>query len=303
MHRLLRAFAMLTAVFVLLGPLVPRIAAQDEPAAPEPAAAQIDEKADAVLRAAAAHLAKQKRFRFLVHQTRTTTSAGIDHQESSGYLYAVARPGKLAVVLQEGDDGFTLVSNGEKLLYHVPITGRYLRMDAPKTIDALLSNDEDLSAFAASDTMGAIVLVHSKPYETVMKGVRSLRYIGRQTQGEYECDRVRLTVDLKKAGDAIGDGVSFNMPLRFLEYDAWITVGPEPTLHRLSPNMNAVLAEVIKRTPEGPQADRLRRMSIESVIRFDVWDFSGEVDDETFSVEPPAGAKPAESWEELFSED
>ena len=96
-----------------------------------------------------------------------------EQRTESRYGLAVDRPDKLALVLESGDSGITLVSDGKKFYVYVPMLKQYTVEDAPGTLDELLKGrtKEPRTVMMAVRTVRILPFFGSEGYKTVMSDV------------------------------------------------------------------------------------------------------------------------------------
>ena len=239
----------------------------------------IEPKAEKVVRAMTDHVKGLQRFRVKVTSEMNMTMQGMSQTMNTVSSLAVERPNKLAMVLEEGMMGVTMISDGTKVYSYFPMFGdKYLVRDAPKTLDNLA--EEALGGEGMDTGMGMeggsfeAFLFASNPYEKLMDGVEAVRYVG-----EADLDGVR------------SHHLAFTH--QEMDWELWVRADREPLPLRVVPDM----AKLFEEMGDMPGA---QNMKIEMVVRFDDWSLNAPLPDDQFVFVPPPGAERAESMLDLF---
>ena len=163
-------------------------------AAGEPA--QVDPKADAVLRKLADHLQNLRSFSVEMRMSLKAEGAGIKHSYKTKHQLSVKKPDKLALINAGGIVGRTVIHNGKTVYMKDPISGKSGTTTPPG--DGGL-DDVSLTYIAPAMSHEWIAkalieaLVSSDPYEELSPGSGGLEYLGTQKIDGVECHELKWT--------------------------------------------------------------------------------------------------------------
>ena len=248
-----------------------RSAAQQDGQAGD-AQVRIDPKAEKVLRDLAGFIENAQSLRADVSMDVDIQMQGMKQQQSTKYLFAVRRPNKLAMKLQEGTNGATVISNGEKLYTHMPQLGMYTVKDAPERLSELGG-----SAGGPGMGMGGLNdLFGDNPYQALVKDSDSIEYLG---EGEVDGAPAHRLLFHQEPVDV----------------EVWLGAGERPLPLKMVPDMSAVFKERAEQMPEQAR-ERMKNMKMEMVIRFNDWQANEDLPADTFAFTPPEDAKKVESF-------
>ncbi|HEX4132881.1 MAG TPA: redoxin family protein [Pirellulales bacterium] len=179
-----------------------------------------------------------------------------------------ARPNKLAAVLDEGETGLTIVSDGEHVTVSFGALNRYSVSEAPESFDELLS--PPLQALTMGQgLMFAMPLLTDKPYEALLDGISEIRYVGPADLEQRKLNRVK-----------------FVQPS--MDLDMWIDAAAEkPVIVRVQPDLTRALAKGAANVPEN--------IKIELTIDFKDWNLAAKLPDDAFAFKAPEGAEKVDS--------
>jgi len=145
--------------------------------------AEQSNEAEEVLRKTAKAYEALQTYRDVTTLIVDVTERETQQRTESRYSLAVERPDKLALVLDKGDTGITLVSDGKKLYTYVPMLKQYTVEEAPGSLDELLkgrTKEPDLVMMAAG-AVRILPFFGSAGYETVMSDVEEAEFAGEDT--------------------------------------------------------------------------------------------------------------------------
>ena len=110
----------------------------------------------------------------------SATARGKEQKTEIRYSLAVERPNKLALVLESGDNGITLVSDGKKLYTYMPRLKQYTVEEAPGTLDELLKRNigPPGMAITAAGVVRDLSLFGRDAYKTLMTDVEEVESVG-----------------------------------------------------------------------------------------------------------------------------
>ena len=271
-QRLVRrgAFVALMAVAAAAG-LRERAARADNPllglghpsAADSAAPAQVDAKADTVIRAMIAYGRSLQSFRVDVGHHLTMRVSGQAIDQSASWTIAVEQPSRLALRQVEGSTGRSVVSDGTHLWFYVSTaqTRCYAERDAPATVADIVTLP-DWAVGGAEESMVAEWFLASDAYARLMRGMSRVQYVGREDLDGVSCDRIH-----------------FVQPDR--DWDLWIEAGSRPLPRQLVPDLAASIARLAAQDP------RYRDLTGSSTTDFRSWAVNERFSPEVFAYTPP----------------
>ncbi len=166
----------LVAVALLAGPVT---AQTEAPAAAAPAVAAPttapapagDPQAHAVLKSAVEFYKAAKSVSCDLTSEMKVVRPGMTQITNSSYAIAMKRPNQLAIVMNEGMNGGTIVSDGKTLSFYVPQMEKYATEDAPADLEGAMEKSQfALSAASVGGTL-VIAILSNDPYEKILEGV------------------------------------------------------------------------------------------------------------------------------------
>jgi hypothetical protein len=212
--------------------------------------ADIDPKADQVLRAMAAYLGGLKQFSARTENTmEMVTQDGQKLQFIAPAAVTVARPDKLFAERRGDIVNQQFFYNGKTLTQFNPDTKLYATAPAPATVDAALdfARDElDIIAPAAD-------LLDTRVYERLMQQSRSGSYLGLSSVGGHRCHHLAYRAD----------GV---------DWQIWVREGDQPL-----PCRYVITTTDLAASPQ-------------FTIQFNDWDVAPKIPAGLFDFTAPAGA-------------
>ncbi len=184
------------------------------------------------------------------------------------------RPNRLALIIDEGMMGMTVVSDGKTLTQYLPAMRRYVVKQAPADFTGMT----DIGAPASVTMLGMseLVIPTSGPtlYRNLMVGVNKSEYLGREKVGTAICDHLRFIQD-------------------DLDWDIWIDAGKVPLVYKLVPDLAKQLADA------GPQ---FQDAKMSYTVTFSDWNVSPKFTPADFSFTPPPGAQKVDELLEMPEE-
>jgi len=226
--------------------------ASTEPAA-EPPAADLEEKALAIVRRAAQFLRGQQRFTVTVDTDYDTVQpeGGEKIEYGASRRIFIQRPDRIRVEAQPRDAGPRVTTFDGRLLTVLDVAqNAYAQVERAGDIDATLDFVQD----DLSIPMPLSELWRAEPSRDLEADLRVAYFVGTDHLDGVRCDRVFLRNDRADA-------------------QFWIEQGEAPRIHRVV---------ITYRKEEGQPALR---------ARFSDWNFAPDAGDEAFSFSPPAGAE------------
>jgi hypothetical protein len=232
------------------------------PAAPAAASSQASAQAEKskpedVLRRMADYLANLPAFACKVEATLEINDAGGDTKQVTKMTARLQRPNRLALILDEGDTGITVVSDGKRLTQYMPMLRRYTIGDVPSSFAEMTDIGIPLKINILGSSGALIPAGGDAYYKTLMSDISASQYVGAEKVDGVLSHRLRF---LQKDFD----------------WDIWIEDGKRPVVQRvaidLSKQFTAEKAKVIY------------------TIAFSNWNISPKFKDADFAFTPPADA-------------
>jgi len=222
-------------------------------------------KPEDVLRRMADYLCGLDAFSCRVESTLEIKAKGMDNHMTTKMVARLQRPNRLAIVLEEGAFGATIISDGKQLVQYMPAIQRYTVSAAPA----------DLADFGKAEEPGAASIMGMPPlpttadafYKSLVDGVTKSEYVGAEKVGEIECHHCRFVQN-------------------DFDWDIWIAAKDKPLIYKLVPDFS-------KRFAEGGGALKEAKMSY-TVLFFD-WNIAPKFSDADFAFTPPEGAEKVDS--------
>jgi hypothetical protein len=164
---------------------------------------------------------------------------------------------------------FEVVSDGESLSMSIAMLKQYTQSAAPKSIDDLLASP--LVMGGAGGRGPLLDVFTNDPYKTLMEGVTSEEYAGREQIGEAETHHLRFEQDQ-------------------FDWELWVAVGEQPVVVKAAFDMKKSLAA------SGMKDEQLKDAQFSIVQRYKNWEFDKELPEDAFKFEPPHGAKKVDDF-------
>jgi hypothetical protein len=228
-----------------------------QPQTTTPAPAEIEPKADALLRQMCDALASAKQFTFEANiLTDEVTATGQKIQFAKTVQPSIRRPDRIAADVKGDLQNYHFVYDGASVSLADPRSGEFSVIpSAPGTIDATL----DFLANKYGIVTPLADLLFSNPYESFVRRCQAGVYVGEHSVNGTPTHHLAFRADA-------------------VDWQLWIdaTPGAKPLPRKL------VIS--YKQLPAEPQF----------IAVFDKWDLNAKVPDEAFKFTPPAGAKRVE---------
>lgn len=227
---------------------------------------QIDPEADRAMREFSGYLRRLESFRVDVDSTVRSTIGGMDvgRHLDSAYTLEVERPNKLALVLQRGSVGTTIICDGQTIWRYWPGMKRYTEGPAPKTLDGVAT------ALGAGDGLEFGIpecidfVLRDDPYAAMTAGASRIASSGVENIDGVTC--CRLTLD---------------SPTR--DWQLWIGPDKVPLLRRFVPDLSKKAAQVAALNPD------IKDMVINVAVTLQNWQVNIGVAHDKFRFAPPEG--------------
>ncbi len=237
--------------------------------------AKIDSKAEAIVRKMADFVRDLETFRARLAMDMTIEVQGIKNELGTVHRLAMERPNKLAMVLEQGMMGSTVVSDGEKIYTFVPMMGgKYVVADAPDSLEQIGAEGGGMVGTA---TIFGRFLFAEDPYAALMEGVTALDYLGQEEVNGVPCHQLRFVREEFPAGDAAPADVR-------LESILLLESGDRPVVRKLSIDMSEIFTGMGARMYGGGD------MKSVMVLSFNDWEINPKLAADEFAFVPPEGA-------------
>jgi peroxiredoxin len=221
-------------------------------------------KPEELLRKMADYIGSLPAFSCHIDKTVELKAADIHKQFVTKMNVKFQKPNRIALVVEDGDAGTTVVSDGKQLTQYMPALNRYATVDAPATM-AVFGKSEPFSPF----TMMGVppIPANDEEFKEIFSEVKKSEYLGTEKIGGVECHRLRF----EKAK---------------YDYDVWIATGDKPLLYKVAPDLSKKLANA---------SDLPKGASINFQILIRDWNTAPKFADADFAFTPPSGAQKVDS--------
>lgn len=254
--------------------------ARGQVAAPEAPAAQAntggakatDAKAEEVLRQMCDYLAKQPAFSCKVESVLEVKSNIQNNSNVTKITVRLQRPNKLAMIVEEGMQGITVVSDGKQLIQFLPPLKRYVIKDAPADFTGMLDIGIPLPVTMSGMAGDIVGNTGEEMFKQLMDGVTGSKYLGEEKVGD------------EKSGEVLCHHCRFMQ--QDLDWDIWIEAGKQPVVRKIVPELAKQLAAA------GVQ---LGDAKIEYTVTYKDWNVAPKFTDADFQFTPPKDAEQVES--------
>ena len=183
----------------------------------------IDGEAVAIVRNAADYLADRASFSFeadLEYELRFGSETERDWEH---FNLAFRRPQQLSLHRKAEDSEIRFVADTRELVVYMPEIGQYIVEEAPDSVSEMIETSS-YGPFAL--VMGLVAeFVRQEPLNSVLDGLVSARYVGREEVDGTECDHVQIA----------GPNGS---------WDLWVETGARPVVRRIVPDVSSLEAEL-----------------------------------------------------------
>jgi peroxiredoxin/outer membrane protein assembly factor BamB len=222
-------------------------------------------KVEGVIRKMADYLGSLRAFSCRIEADVEVKANGANNHMTTKMTARLERPNRLALVLEEGQMGMTIISDGKQLVQYMPPLKRYTVSPAPATL-ADLEKLEDSPA---------IQMLHMLPlptsgeafYKALMSGVTKSEYLGTEKVGQTECHHCRLQQEK-------------------FDWEIWIATGDKPLIQKVVPDLAKQFAAA---------GGRMKDVKISYLVAFKDWNVAPKFTDADFAFTPPADAEKVDS--------
>ncbi len=183
------------AALVAAGAFNVAASAQDDTAAPQ---RKIDPKADEAVKKMVEHYKGAKavacKLDLQVNIKDPGGEMGGDRDIESAYTFAAQKPNQIAVRLEKGEFGVTVVGDGTTLYLYSPSDDIYMKSDSPADLDALRDEVSNTTNISQAGAEGRLILglMMDDGYDRLLEGVDELAWVGSEKVGETQANRIKL---------------------------------------------------------------------------------------------------------------
>jgi peroxiredoxin len=177
------------------------------------------------------------------------------------------RPNRLALIVDDGKMGMTVVSDGKQLTQYLPPLNRYAVSEVPATYAEMTDVGVRLKPTILGSQGSLIPTGGDDFYKSLIAGVISSKYIGAEKIGEVLCHHVQFIE-------------------KHLDWDVWIEDGKRPVVEKF-------VLDTSKQYPG-------EKVSITYTVKFSDWNVAPKFKDADFALKLPATA---EKVDELIDPD
>jgi peroxiredoxin len=244
------------------------IAQEKSPAVPA-AIASGDVKAEDVLRQMAEYLGKLPAFSCKLEAVLHMESGEQKNNAVTAMTVRLERPDKLAMIVDKGVMGLTVVCDGEQLTQYLPMMQRYVVKPAPADFNEMTDIGAPSSLTILGMSGGVIPTSGDEFFKGMMDGVTKSEYLGQEKIGDVPCHHCRFVQEE-------------------FDWDIWIEVGARPVPHKIVPDLAKQLPSVGN-----------EKIKLSYVVSASEWNVSPKFTDADFKFTPPPGAEQGETLFEM----
>ena len=221
-------------------------------------------KAEDELRQMADYLGKLPAFSCRVESVMQIQAKDMDNRMETTMNVRLERPNRVALVVDQGVMGTTIVSDGQQLIQFLPMMNRYTVSEAPEDLASLMETADAISL----DRLPIMIIASGDGfYEMLAEGVNKSEYVDKEKIGEVMCHHYRFDKE-----DIV--------------WDVWIEAGDRPLIHKVVSDMSKRMAK------EGVSG------KLEYSIGFSNWNVSPTFTETDFVFTPPESAEKVDSLRE-----
>jgi len=220
-------------------------------------------KADELLKQMADYVGNLPAFSCHVESDFELKTKDRDNKSNTKMTVRLQRPNRIAMIVDDGVMGMTVVSDGKQLTQYLPMNKRYIVSEAPAGLEGVTDVDADLPITMVGTTAVVIPTSGADFYRNLMDAVMKSDVVGQEKVGDVLCNHCRFIQD-------------------DFDWDIWIEAGKQPLVHKVSLDLSKQMED------EGPQ---LKGAKINFSVTFSDWNTSPKFTPADFTFSPPAGAK------------
>ncbi len=171
------------------------------------------------------------------------------------------RPNKLALIVDQGKMGLTIVSDGKKLTQFLPELKRYTSGDAPTDFAEMTDVGVPLKFIVLGSTGQLIPIGGDAYYQRLVAGAKSSQFVGKEKVGGVLCNHLHF-VDKR------------------FDWDIWIEDGKQPVVEKVDVDLSKQFTD--------------EKVTVHYAVVFSDWNVAPKFKDADFAFKPPAGAEQAD---------
>jgi peroxiredoxin len=168
------------------------------------------------------------------------------------------RPNRLALIVDDGKMGITIVSDGKQLIQYLPVIKRYAVGEAPANYAQMTDVGVPLKMTILGSQGAMIPTGGDEFYKRLLAGVESSKYIGNEKVGGVPCHHLR-----------------FNQ--KHFDWDVWIDEGKRPVVEKIAIDLSKEFAD--------------EKATVQYIVTFTDWNVAPKFKEADFKFKPPAGAE------------
>lgn len=199
-------------------------------------------------------------------------SGSREDEWSTHFSIAMRRPNRLALELNSGRFGQTVISDGGEMLLYTPFEGNYRIADAADDFGGILRT-MNTGMMGGGEPNHLKLMLLDDPFAAVSEGAETIAYGGVETIGGAECHRL----------DFAGDGCDWSL---------WVQDGGDPLMRQIETDLAPLVAGRMAKAPEG--------WTFKVTHTFEDWNPGADIPPRRFAISTPEATltgKPAEDFE------
>ncbi len=224
---------------------------------------KINSKADELLKQMADYVGKLPAFSCHVESDFELKIKDHDNKSHTKMTVRLQRPNRIAMIVDDGAMGMTVISDGKQLTQYLPMNKRYIVSEAPPGLEGVTDVDADLPITMLGTTEVVIPTSGADFYRNLMDAVMKSDVVGQEKVGDVLCNHCRFIQD-------------------DFDWDIWIEAGKQPLVRKVSLDLAKQMEDA------GPQ---MKDAKISFVLTLSDWNVSPKFTVADFTFNPPTGAK------------
>ena len=225
--------------------------------------ASLDEKSNEVFQQFMDYVNRCQNVSFQVTQAVTTEQQSIQSYAAETYDVVLSRPGRLAMVLNSGTLGPTVISDEKNTYTYMPPLQQYTKEDAPEDIATLFRISQAGAVF--NSTVPLLNLMVSKDFfSTFIKDIIWGEYVGQEKVEGILCHQIKILQN-------------------DLTWQVWINQGDKPLVRKIVPDLTQYYQQMA-RTTAGPVPE------MKIAWHYRNWALNQPPPQDAFVFNPPPGA-------------
>jgi peroxiredoxin len=182
-------------------------------------------------------------------------------QQLTKMTVRLQRPNRLAMIVDEGKMGLTVVSDGKQLTQYLDVLKRYAVREAPAAFAEMMDVGVQLKPTILGSQGSLIPTGGDDYFKRLTAGVTSSKYIGTEKVGGVQCHHLRF------------------VEKRF-DWDIWIADGKQSVVEKIVVDLSKQFAD--------------EKATVTYTVAFSDWNVAPKFTDADFTFKPPVGAEEAD---------